>query len=191
MASPLATITPVEGVPAWRHSLTGPRVGAAEGTRRRQWPGPPRHRRGVERRLAASTPSASPSRRSARGAILALADGGTPIALVKPWAAVEADSTAKPSSFRIAINVLRVLAETHGPCRTIGSTGRVESRSQTDQAGTAPKQTPLHGPTSGWPPRSLLPQALVVVKPYDLGDLLERVGQARRQFAAEGGIKEV
>ena len=89
MASPLATITPVEGVPAWRHSLTGPRVGAAEGTRRRQWPGPPRHRRSVERRLAASTPSASPSSRSARGAILALADGGTPIALVKPWGAVE------------------------------------------------------------------------------------------------------
>ena len=39
-------------------------------------------------------------------------------------------------------------------------------------------------------PHQLSP-AVVVVKPYDLGDLLERVGQARRQFAAERGMKEM
>ena len=35
-----------------------------------------------------------------------------------------------------------------------------------------------------------LPFAMIVVKPFDLDDLLERVEQAHRQFAAEGGIKE-
>ena len=35
-----------------------------------------------------------------------------------------------------------------------------------------------------------LPLAMIVVKPYDLDDLLERVEQARRQFAAERGMKE-
>lgn len=32
--------------------------------------------------------------------------------------------------------------------------------------------------------------AVSVVKPYHLDDLLERVAQARRQFAADGGMKE-
>jgi DNA-binding response OmpR family regulator len=38
--------------------------------------------------------------------------------------------------------------------------------------------------------RHQLPHAMIVVKPYDLGDLLERVGQARRPFAAECGTEE-
>ena len=35
-----------------------------------------------------------------------------------------------------------------------------------------------------------LPFAMIGVKPYDLDYLLERVEQARRQIAAEGGIDE-
>lgn len=35
-----------------------------------------------------------------------------------------------------------------------------------------------------------LPHAVIVVKPYDLSDLLERIQQARRQFAAQRGEKE-